>query len=58
MLLTILSVHTTRAAATCRASAREVVAPVIIGAAVIIGGAVGMLAWEKMPLLIGFCVHF
>ena len=58
MLLTILAVHTTRAAVV-----RASVSIGGVGAAVTAardGVGVGMLAWEeKLPLLlIGFCIHF
>lgn len=56
MLLTILSVQT----AAAREAAVSIDGARKAGAAVIIGGGVGVLAWEEKPalLLIGFCIHF
>ena len=54
MLLTILSVHTAaiRGAAIGAGASRA-------GAANRGAATMGMLAWEKLPLLmIGFCLHF
>lgn len=61
MLLTILAVHTAKAAVVRAAVVRRAVSragAVSGGGAVAV--AVGVLTWEeeKLPLLIGFCIHF
>ena len=59
MLLTILAVHTAAVTAGARAAGRRAGAVSSRAAVSIIGGAVGVLAWKKLPTLLhGFCIHF